>query len=198
MAATERVGVFGGTFDPFHHGHLVAATTVRHELGLDRLLLVVAGDQWQKRGKVVQSPRDRLRMVQVGVEGVEGVEASSIEVDRAGPAYTHLTLEALEASGRELFLVLGADAAANTDTWFEVGRVRELATLVVVDREGAVGAPASADRWRWTRVEIPRLDISSTELRRRLAAGAPLDGLVPPAVVALIRAEGWYGAHARG
>jgi nicotinate-nucleotide adenylyltransferase len=192
--AVERLGVFGGTFDPVHHGHLVAATTVRFELGLDRLLLVVAGDQWQKRGKVVHSPQERLEMVRVAVDGIDGVEASSIEVDRDGPAYTDLTLEALEAPGRELFLVLGADAARNTDTWMRVERVRELAHLVVVDREGARGIPASADLWRWSNVTIPRLDISSTELRRRLAEGAPLDGLVPPRVVALIRARGWYGS----
>jgi nicotinate-nucleotide adenylyltransferase len=192
----ERVGVFGGTFDPVHHGHLVAATTVGYELGLDRVLLVVAGDQWQKRGKVVAAPHERLEMVQVAVDGVAGVEASSIEVNRDGPAYTDLTLQELQAPDRELFLILGADAARNTDTWMRVERVRELATLVVVDREGAEGVPASADLWRWTHVTIPRLDISSTELRRRLAVGAPLDGLVPPAVVALIRARGWYGSEA--
>ena len=109
---------------------------------------------------------------------------------------TDLTLEELVAPDRELFLILGADAARNTDTWMRVERVQELATLVVVDREGAEGVPASADLWRWTHVTIPRLDISSTELRRRLETGAPLDGLVPPAVVALIRARGWYGSPA--
>jgi nicotinate-nucleotide adenylyltransferase len=196
MSDRERVGVFGGTFDPVHHGHLVAATTVRFELGLDRVLLMVAGDQWQKRGRVVQSPQERLEMARVAVEGIAGVEASSLEVERDGPAYTDLTLDELTAPGRDLFLILGADAAANTDTWVRVERVRELATLVVVGRDGAPGVPASAELWRWTNVTIPRLDISSTELRRRLAVGAPLDGLVPPRVVTLIRQRGWYGSGA--
>jgi nicotinate-nucleotide adenylyltransferase len=188
----ERLGILGGTFDPVHVGHIVAASTVRHALGLDRLLIVVAGDQWQKRGRVIASAPDRLALVRAAVEGVEGVEASSIEIDRGRPSYTHETLEALTAPDRELFLVLGADAARNTGTWVAVERCQELATLVVVSRAGDPGEPADPDAWRWSAVTIPWLDVSSTDLRARLSNGWPVDGLVPPGAVALISERGLY------
>ncbi|MGE0877922.1 MAG: nicotinate-nucleotide adenylyltransferase [Acidimicrobiia bacterium] len=195
---TERLGIFGGTFDPIHVGHIVAATTVRHAFELDRLLLVVAGDQWQKRGKIVADSADRLAMVRAAVAGIDGIEASSIEIDRGRPSYTDETLEALSAPGRELFLVLGADAARNTGTWVAVERCQAMATLVVVSRAGDPGQPADPAAWRWSNVEIPWLDISSSDLRQRLADGRPVDGLVPPAALALIRERGLYGVTAAG
>ena len=188
----ERIGIMGGTYDPVHVGHVAAAVTVRHALELDRLLVVVAGDQWQKRGRVVASAADRLELVRAAVEDLDGVEASSIEIDRGRPSYTHETLEALTQPGRELFLVLGADAARNTGTWVAVERCQELATLVVVSRAGDPGEPADPDAWRWTSVTIPWLDVSSTDIRARLAGGWPVDGLVPAAAVARIRARGLY------
>ncbi len=184
--------MFGGTFDPIHVGHVVAASTVRHDVGLDRVLLMVAGDQWQKRGKVVASAVDRLDMARAAVVGIEGLEASALEIERGRPSYTHETLEALQAPGRELFLVLGADAARNTGTWVEVARCQELATLIVVSRAGDPGEPADPSGWRWRTVTIPWLDLSSTELRARLAAGRPVDGLVPSPVIELIRARGLF------
>jgi nicotinate-nucleotide adenylyltransferase len=188
----ERVGIMGGTFDPVHVGHIAAAVTVRHALELDRLHVVVAGDQWQKRGRVVASAADRLGLVRAAVADLDGVEASSIEIDRGRPSYTHETLEELTAPDRELFLVLGADAARNTGTWVEVERCQELATLVVVSRAGDPGEPADPDGWRWCSVTIPWLDVSSTDIRARLAGGWPVDGLVPSAAVAQIRARGLY------
>jgi nicotinate-nucleotide adenylyltransferase len=190
---TERVGIMGGTFDPVHVGHVAAAVTVRHALELDRLYVVVAGDQWQKRGRVVASAAERLELVRAAVADLEGVEASSIEIDRGRPSYTHETLEELSAPDRELFLVLGADAARNTGTWVAVERCQELATLVVVSRAGDPGEPADPEAWRWCSVTIPWLDVSSTDIRARLAGGWPVDGLVPAAAVALIRARGLYG-----
>jgi nicotinate-nucleotide adenylyltransferase len=188
----ERIGMLGGTFDPVHVGHVVAATTVRHVLGLERVLMVVAGDQWQKRGRVVAGAAERLDLVRAAVADLEGVEASSIEIDRGRPSYTHETLEALSRPDRELFLVLGADAARNTGTWVAVERCQELATLVVVNRAGDPGRPADPHGWRWCSVTIPKLDVSSTDIRARLADGWPIDGLVPPAAVALIRERGLY------
>ena len=132
----ERLGVFGGTFDPVHVGHVVVATESRAQLALDRVLLVVAGDPWQKRGKVVASAADRLALVDAAVDGVEGVEASAIEIERDAPSVTAETLEALTAPGRELFLVLGADAVANMGTWRRLEETRDLATVVVVERAG--------------------------------------------------------------
>jgi len=188
----ERLGVFGGTFDPVHVGHVVVATESRAQLALDRVLLVVAGDPWQKRGKVVASAADRLALVDAAVDGVEGVEASAIEIERDAPSVTAETLEALSAPGRELFLVLGADAVANMGTWRRLEETRDLATVVVVERAGDAHSEPPGSGWRVQRVAIPRLDIASTDLRERLRSGRPIDGLVPPAVVRTIHTRGLY------
>ncbi len=188
----ERLGVFGGTFDPVHVGHVVVATESRAQLALDRVLLVVAGDPWQKRGNVVASAADRLALVDAAVDGVEGVEASAIEIEREAPSVTADTLEALTAPDRELFLVLGADAVANMGTWRRLEETRDLATVVVVERAGDAHSEPPGSGWRVQRVAIPRLDIASTDLRERLRSGRPIDGLVPPAVVRTIRTRGLY------
>lgn len=189
--AIERVGVLGGTFDPVHVGHLVAAADARAGVGLDRVLLVVAGDPWQKRGEVVAPAEDRLAMVRTAVEDLEGLEASAVEVEREGASVTADTLEVLTTPDRELFLLLGADAVANMGTWRRLDETRALATVVVIEREGEHADPPGPG-WRVEHLSIPRLDVSSTDIRRRLAAGLPIDGLVPPAVVRMIRARGLY------
>ena len=189
---TERLGVFGGTFDPVHVGHVVAAADARSVLSLDRVLLVVAGDPWQKRGRVVASAADRLALVDAAVEGVDGVESSAIEVERDGPSVTADTLEALAAPGRELFLMLGTDAVANMGTWKRLEETRDLATVVVIERTGDSHTEPPGPGWRFERLPIPRLDVSSTGIRERLAAGRPIDGLVPPAVIRAIRSMGLY------
>jgi len=188
----ERVGVFGGTFDPVHVGHVVVAAETRSALGLDRVLLVVAGDPWQKRGKVVAPADERLTLAQAAVEDVDGVEASAIEIERDAPSVTADTLDALAGPHRELFLVLGADAVVNMHTWRRLEDTRSLATIVVVERNGDVHAEPPGPGWQVERVPIPRLDVSSSDVRERLAAGRPVDGLVPPAVVRAIRARGLY------
>jgi nicotinate-nucleotide adenylyltransferase len=190
--AATRLGLLGGTFDPVHVAHIVVASYARAALGLDVVLLAPAGDPWQKRGQVVASATDRLRMVQAAVEGIPGLEASAVEVDRAGASVTADTLEGLAAPDRELFLVLGADAVANMSTWRRLDETRELATVVVVERAGDAEASPPGAGWRVERVTIPRLDVSSSELRGRLAAGQPVDGLVAPAVLQLIAARGLY------
>src|SRR5215470_1879341 len=113
----ERLGVFGGTFDPIHVAHVVAAAYTRTALALDRVLMVVAGDPWQKRGRVVASARDRFMLVEAALEHVEGVEASAVEIERTTASVTADTLEALAGPHRELFLLLGSDAVANMGTW---------------------------------------------------------------------------------
>jgi nicotinate-nucleotide adenylyltransferase len=187
----ERLGVFGGTFDPVHVAHLAAASEVRHRLALDRVLVVVAPEPWQKRGDVVAPADDRYAMVEAAVADVAGLEASRIELDRDGPTYTADTLLALRAPSRELFLVVGADVAARVHTWERVDDVRALATLVVVDR-GDAAEPLALGGWRVERVAIPRLDVSSTDLRRRVAAGEPIDFLVPAPAVRVLRERRLY------
>jgi len=190
--AMERLGVFGGTFDPVHAGHVVVATETRAQLGLDRVLLVVAGDPWQKRGRVIASAADRLALVATAVDELDGIEASAVEIERSAPSVTADTLEALTAPGRELFLVLGADAVANMGTWRRLDETRHLATVVVVERAGDAHSEPPGAGWRVERVAIPRLDISSTDLRQRLGEGRPIDGLVPPDVVRRIHEQGLY------
>jgi len=196
-AAGERLGIFGGTFDPPHVGHLVTAVNVRHELALDRVLLVVSNVPWQKVGTRAISPApERFAMVEAALAEVEGLEASAVELDAGGPSYTADTLATLLAEDptRELFVILGADAAAGVLTWERCDEVRDLATVVVVERPGA--APASApEGWRWVHVEVPRLDVSSTDLRARAVDGRPLDYLVTHEVAAWIAGHGLYGSH---
>jgi nicotinate-nucleotide adenylyltransferase len=135
----ERLGIFGGTFDPPHVGHLVTAVNVRHDLELDRVLLVVNDQPWQKLGTRDISPAaDRYAMVEAAVGSVEGLEASRVEIDRGGMSYTADTLRTLldEEPGRELFVILGSDAAVGLPTWERADEVRKLATVVVVERPG--------------------------------------------------------------
>jgi len=192
-----RLGLFGGTFDPPHVGHLVTAVNVRHALGLDRVLLMVAHDPWQKSdGRSVTPAADRLAMVQAAVAGVEGLEASGLEIDRGGPTYTADTLAALSQMhpGAELFTIVGDDAAAGLETWERPAEVAALSRLVVVDRPGeAVELPGA---YEWLRVEVPHLDVSSSDLRARAADGRPLDYLVPDEVLSVIIERGLYGVGA--
>ncbi len=153
---------------------------------------MVAGDPWQKRGQVVASARDRLALVEAATEGIDGVEASALEIERGEPSVTADTLEALAVHDRELFLVLGADAVRNMPTWRRLEETSELTTLVIVERAGDAHAEAPGPGWKVERVVIPRLDIASTDLRERLAEGRPIDGLVPPAVVRAIADRGLY------
>lgn len=185
--------MLGGTFDPVHVGHVAAAADVRAALGLDRVLLVPAGDPWQKRARVVASPLDRLAMVQAACADVVGLEASAIEVERPGASVTADTLEELADDGRELFLLLGADAVANMATWRRLDDTRALAHVAVMERAGERAEPPGSG-WLVAHVPVPRLDISSSELRARLASGRPIDGLVPPSVVRVIRERRLYTA----
>ncbi|MGH9027427.1 MAG: nicotinate-nucleotide adenylyltransferase [Acidimicrobiia bacterium] len=187
----ERVGVFGGTFDPVHVGHVAAASEVRQRLELDRMLVVPAGDPWQKGHDVVASAADRLAMVEAAIEGIDGLHISPLEVDRDAPSVTADTLEALAAPSRRLYLVLGADAVANMHSWRRLEETRHLAALVVVERAGE-HAESPGPGWQVERVPIPRLDVSSTDIRDRVADGRPIDGLVPPAVITVIRSRGLY------
>lgn len=186
--------MFGGTFDPPHVGHLVTAVNVRHDLGLDRVLLVVANRPWQKVGTRPISPAaDRLAMVRAAVGDVDGIEASAIEIERGGSSYTADTLAELarEHPGVELFVILGADAATGLPTWERVEEVRALASLVVVDRPGEP-PPVIPTGWSWTHVEVPRLEVSSTDLRDRVCDGRPLDYLLPRSVISCIRERQLY------
>lgn len=188
----ERIGIFGGTFDPVHLGHLVAAVNARHALALDVVLMVVAHDPWQKADRTVTPAADRLAMLQAAVEGVDGVEASAMEMERGGTTYTIDTVEQLRRGhpGAGLVLVVGSDVAADLDSWERSTDLRRLVELAVVSRPGR---PAVVpEGWEGGTVSIPALDISATDLRARVAAGAPLDFLVPDGAIRWIRSRGLY------
>ena len=192
----QRIGILGGTFDPIHVGHLVAAVNAKSALGLDRVLMVVANIPWQKAGsRAVSSAEDRLDLVAAAVGGVPGLEASRLEIDRGGESYTADTLAELHeaAPGDELFLIVGWDVVGDLTTWERHEEIKRLATLVVVNRPGA-GPPSGLDEagWRVAEVTVPNLEISSTDLRARAAGGRPLDYLVPEAAVRFIAARGMY------
>lgn len=183
--ARQRIGVLGGTFDPIHIAHLVAALEARHALELDEVLLVVANEPWQKvDDRHVTSAEDRFAMVAAAVADVAGIAASRIEIDRGGPSYTADTLEQLSSADRDLFLIVGSDV--HLDTWVRVDDVRRLAQLVVVTRPGE---PPTADA---VVVEIPALAVSASDLRTRLTAGRPVDFLIPPGALRFIRERGLY------
>jgi nicotinate-nucleotide adenylyltransferase len=153
--------------------------------------MVPAGDPWQKRGVVVASGEQRAAMVELACGDVEGVELSRVEIEREGASVTADTLEALAAPDRELFLLLGADAAANMPTWRRLAETRELASVVVIERAGEHADPPGPG-WRFEHVTIPRLDVSSSDIRARVAEGRPIDGLTPPDVARFIERERLY------
>ena len=191
-----RLGIYGGTFDPIHVGHLVLAVNVRHELRLDRVLVMPANEPWQKAGtRRITPAEDRYALVEAAVRGVDGVEASRLEIDRGGTSYTADTLAELRAEhpDAELFVIVGSDAAAGLATWERAEEVRREATIVVVGRPGAeVDRPLPG--WRWERVRMPLLEISSSDLRARFADGRPVEFLITEPVIECIRARGLYTA----
>lgn len=189
MAVRDRIGVFGGSFDPVHVGHLVLAVNALRVFRLDRVLMVVAGEPWQKVGERNITPASvRLAAVEAAVRDVPGLEASDIEVTRSGPSYTVDTLRLLhdQQPSAELFLILGADAAARLDTWREPDAVAELAELIVANRPGSPRASLGPP-WNVHALEIPPLEVSSSDLRHRLAVGLPVDFLVPKEALAFFR-----------
>jgi nicotinate-nucleotide adenylyltransferase len=193
-----RVGIFGGTFDPVHVGHLVVAVAVHHAMALDETHVVVAADPWQKDPPPVAPASERYAAVQAAVYDMEiaGVVADEREVSRGGPTYTIDTVEELLATdaSRELFLIVGYDAALYLDGWHRVGELRDLVTLVVVNRprfDEVVDVPG----WKVQVVDVPSIDVSSSMVRERLAAGLPVDGLVPAAAMRVLRKHGRYAVN---
>ncbi len=186
-----RVGVFGGTFDPVHVGHLAIAHAALESLPLDRVVFVLARrSPLKERGPVAPEP-DRLQMLELAVAGEPRFAVSRMELDREGPSYTVDTLERLTGAD-DLFLILGSDAIADLPRWKDPERIAKLATLVVAERPGAPERMGDAPIVRF---DAPRLDISSRELRARAARGLSLRYLVPDPAWRHIEARGLYRAE---
>lgn len=197
-----RVGILGGTFNPPHLAHLVCAQEAHAQLGLDRVLLMPAGEPPHKQVAAGDpSPRQRFELCRLAVGGDERLAVSPVELERPGRSYTADTLRQLHdrAPADELFFIVGGDMAASFPTWHEPETVLSLATLAVAERRGAERAAieralaplaGAAERVRY--FDMPRIDISSSELRARVAQGRPIRYLVPDAVADAIAAEGLY------
>jgi nicotinate-nucleotide adenylyltransferase len=195
----KRVGVFGGTFDPIHSGHIAVAEAVRDELELDEVLFVVTSDQWLRENPPEASASDRFKMVQLAVENVLGFTASDVDIVREGSTYTVDTLaDLLEKLGdsTKLFLIVGADSATSMDRWKRGEEIPSLATIVAVGRPGqqfnaeelAASHPASGAEY----VEGPMIDVSATRVRALLSVGQAVDGLIAEAVANHIEQQGLY------
>ena len=195
---TVRLGVMGGTFDPIHHGHLVAASEVAHLFALDEVVFVPTGEPWQKAERAVTDPETRFLMTAIATADDPRFTVSRVDIERAGPTYTVDTLRDLAAQrpGAELFFITGADALASIMTWRDPDDVLALAHLVAVTRPGHDLDAAHLPPGAATVVEIPALAISSTDCRERVAAGAPITYLVPAGVERFIAETGLYRAGA--
>ncbi len=185
----------GGTFDPIHVGHLVAASEALDRFRLDLVLFVPTGQPWQKRS--YSDAEDRYLMTVLGTAANSRFAASRMEIDRQGPTYTADTMEILRdfhGQSCELFFIAGADAAAKLGTWKKVARLAELAEIIAVTRPGfelarverAPGMP------RVHVMEMPAIGVSSSDIRERVAAGRPIDYLVPEDVAEYIHKNGLY------
>lgn len=189
----ERIGVFGGTFDPIHVAHLAVAVQAKHQLRLDRVLFVVANVPWQKAQlRHVSDVEDRYDMVEAAVANQPGLEVSRLEIDRGGDSYTADTLAYLAAPDRELFLILGSDLVGDLTSWKRWMEIPPLCTLAVCHRPGEAETGELAPGWRSVVVRSPALEISSTELRNMAREGRPLDFLVPPPSLEVVKARGLY------
>ncbi len=189
MAGRQRIGVFGGTFDPIHHVHLNAARAALDQAGLDRVLFVVSARPPHKKDDTVAAPEQRLAMVRAAIAGEPRFEASDVEFRREGPSYTHETLAELARldPGSELFLIIGDDSFAEFPTWREPAAILAAATLLVLPRPGKARRAPESMRGKYEYLPFELSDMSSTEIRRRIAAGESISGLVPDAVEVLIR-----------
>jgi len=191
MFMSQRIGLFGGTFDPPHMGHLEAALAAKRAFLLHRLLFVVANDPWQKSTeRTLTEASHRLAMVRMLVEGVEGVEVSDLEILRGGPSYTIETVNELRDQGDEVILVVGADTAAGLDMWERASELRELVEVAVVDRPGCVLPELKG--WRFQRVVTESPDISSSGVRALVGDRSSTHHSVPAAISDYILRQDLY------
>jgi nicotinate-nucleotide adenylyltransferase len=184
---TSRIGLLGGTFDPIHNGHIAIAKTAIQQLKLDKLLLIPAGNPWQK--SEFTDSKHRLEMVKRAAQDLEKVEVLETEVNKSGPTYTFETLQELHTNypESEFVLILGSDAVAGINTWKEPNLVKTLARIYVVQRAGDF-----TQDWHFDHIQMPPIEISSTSIREKVKNNESISELVPKAVNEYISANGLY------
>ncbi|MGH3320229.1 MAG: nicotinate-nucleotide adenylyltransferase [Streptosporangiaceae bacterium] len=201
ITGPNRVGIMGGTFDPIHHGHLVAASEVAWLFELDEVVFVPTGQPWQKDGVKVSPGEDRYLMTVIATASNPRFSVSRIDIDRAGPTYTTDTLrEMRELRGPDVnfFFITGADALHQILTWRDAEKLFKLAHFIGCTRPGHQLSDAGLPEGRVSLVEVPALAISSTECRERVHAGEPIWYLVPDGIVQYINKRCLYQDTTRG
>jgi nicotinate-nucleotide adenylyltransferase len=203
-----RVGIFGGTFDPIHLGHLAVARSIQSSLGLDNVVFVPAGQPWLKADTPVSRVEDRVQMLRLALARRRALELSTIEADRPGPSYTVDTMETLQrqlGSDADFFFLLGSDALMDIAKWKEPQRLIQLCQLVAFARPGfglptmeALEVAVPGISMRVVFAEVPQVNIRATDIRRRIAEGRSIQRLVPRAVERYILEHGLYKAGSRG
>ena len=192
VASTPRIGVMGGTFDPIHHGHLVAASEVAQSFGLDEVVFVPTGEPWQKSG--VSPSEHRYLMTVIATASNPRFTVSRVDIDRAKPTFTIDTLRDIRSQrpDADLYFITGADAIAQILSWKDVGELWELAHFVAVSRPGHVLSVSGLPEQDVSLLEVPALAISSTDCRERVGRGHPVWYLVPDGVVQYIAKHHLY------
>jgi nicotinate-nucleotide adenylyltransferase len=187
-----RVGVLGGTFDPFHNGHLEVARAVRASGLVDVIVVVPANDPWQKT--CVATADQRLEMVRRGITSHESIKVSDIDIVRGGPTYTVDTLSDIAAlfPDAAVSFIVGSDAAAGLPTWHRAEELRASAAFIVVTRPGTRPPQLDVEGYDLNLLAIPPVDVSSSAIRERVTKGLALTGMVPSAVADYIMAQGLY------
>lgn len=202
MKETQRIGILGGTFDPIHLGHLAIAEEARDRLDLDTVILIPAGRPWLKSGQQVTPADHRLAMVKLAVGDRQGLEVSTIEIDRPGPTYTVDTLAEMRrdlGSDVELYFIMGMDSIRELPRWREPERLFDMCTVIAVSRPDSVDVSIAdierefpAARGRIKTILGPMLDISATDIRTRIAEARSISDCVPPPVERYICENGLY------
>lgn len=190
--APPRIGLFGGTFDPPHIAHVVAAVQARWCLELERVIVVPAGDPWQKSGVTqVTSAKLRLEMTRAAFDGLAGVEVSDVEIERPGPSYTVDTVNELVGPDEGVVIIVGRDTAAGLAGWDRADELCDRVEVAWFERPG-YEQHQLPEGWRFRPIDMPALDVSSTLVHAWRSRGRLIDGLVPPAVMSIVERERLY------
>ena len=198
MDGAARIGVFGGTFDPIHHGHLAAASEAGHAFRLDEVIFVPTGQPWQKADRPLAPAEDRYLMTVIATAGDPLFSVSRIEIDRPGATYTVDTLRELRAQRgpeADFFFIIGADALSGLASWHAPREVLSMAHFIGLTRRGHQLADNSLGSEQFDLMEMPTLEISSSICRKRIRAGLPITYLVPDGVISYISKRGLYGSE---